>query len=77
MKKILILPFILALFSCSLSQSNTPEKNETWMIQETKQILNDYPDTMIQSIHDAKKVKEQYNQNWTELQDSIQKSKVN
>lgn len=73
MRTLLIITILLSIISCS----NTAKDNEPTMMQETKQIINDYPDTMIDSIHDAKKITEQYNQNWKDLQDSIQKSKVN
>lgn len=73
MRTIIIIALLLSIISCS----NTNKDNEPTMMQETKQIINDYPDTMIDSIQDAKKVTEQYNQNWKELEESIQKSKVN
>lgn len=73
MRTILIITILLSIISCS----NTNKDNEPAMMQETKQIINDYPDTMIDSIHDAKKITEQYNQNSKELEESIQKSKIN
>lgn len=73
MRTILIITILLSIISCS----NTNKNNEPTMIQETKQIINDYPDTLESSIKDAKKVTEQYNQNWKELEESIQKSKIN
>jgi ABC-type transporter Mla subunit MlaD len=42
------------------------------MIQETKQIINDYPDTLESSIQDAKKVTKQYNQNAQDLERQLQ-----
>jgi ABC-type transporter Mla subunit MlaD len=71
MKKILIISLLFLLFSCS----NTDNK-ETWIIQETKQIISDYPDTLESSIQDAKKVTKQYNQNSKNLEESIKTSKL-
>jgi hypothetical protein len=47
------------------------------MIEETKQILNDYPDTLESSIKDAKKVQEQYNNNVQELETKLNDIKRN
>ncbi|NDK08093.1 hypothetical protein EOM39_02495 [Candidatus Gracilibacteria bacterium] len=78
MKKIII--FIIAtilLVGCNSITQTSPEKHETGVVEESAQIINDYGDTMVNSIQDAKKITEQYNQNGKELEESIQKSKIN
>lgn len=72
MKKLSFLFLLLFIFSCSKTDSTKP-----WMIEETKQIINDYPDTLIESIQDAKKVRQQYDENGKELEESIKNSKIN
>jgi len=73
MKKLLILLTIISLYSCSTTKNN----NDQSVIQETKQIISDYPDTLETSIKNAKEVKEQYNQKVDELWKSIQNAKIN
>lgn len=77
MNKIIIFIIATILFVWCNATTNNEEKNETWVVEESAQIINDYGDTMVNSIQDAKKVTEQYNQNWKELEESIQKSKIN
>jgi hypothetical protein len=67
MKYLLITVLLFSLFSCS----NTDNK-EPWIIQETKQIISDYPDTLESSIKDARKVSEQNNQNAQDLERQLQ-----
>lgn len=73
MRIILIIAILLFVVACSKSNQD----NKPWMFEETKQIINDYPDTLESSIQDAKKVTEQYNQNAKDLQDNIQNAKIN
>ncbi|MDD3301930.1 MAG: hypothetical protein PHN31_00100 [Candidatus Gracilibacteria bacterium] len=72
MKKLLILLTIISLYSCSTTKNN----NDQSVIQETKQIISDYPDTLETSIKNAKEVKNQYNQKVDELGKSIQNAKI-
>lgn len=72
MKKLLILLTIISLYSCSTTKNN----NDQSVIQETKQIISDYPDTLETSIKNAKEVKNQYNQKVDELWKSIQNAKI-
>lgn len=68
MKKFITIMILILLTSCS----KTTDNKEPWMIQETKQIINDYPDTLESSIQDAKKVTKQYNQNAQDLERQLQ-----
>jgi len=67
MKKFLILTLIFLLFSC-----NSSKPNEVWVVEETKQIISDYPDTLESNIKDAKKIKEQYNKSNTNLEKQLE-----
>lgn len=73
MRIILIITLLLSIIWCS----TTTQDNKPWMIEETKQILNDYPDTLESSIKDAKKVQEQYNNNVQELETKLNDIKRN
>ncbi len=73
MRTIIIITFLLSIIGCS----NTTQDKEPTMVQETKQILNDYPDTLEKSIHDAKKVQKQYNNNAQELDTKLNEIKRN
>ncbi|MFA5917501.1 MAG: hypothetical protein WC850_04710 [Candidatus Gracilibacteria bacterium] len=68
MKKFITIMILILLTSCS----KTTDNKEPGMIQETKQIINDYPDTLESSIQDAKKVTKQYNQNAQDLERQLQ-----
>ncbi len=69
MKQYLLILFLLfLLFSCS----KTTDNKEPWMLEETKQIISDYPDTLESSIQDAKKAKEKYDQSKKELEQQLQ-----
>lgn len=69
MKQYLLILFLLfLLFSCS----KTTDNKDPWMLEETKQIISDYPDTLESSIQDAKKVTKQYNQNSQDLEKQLQ-----
>lgn len=73
MRTILIITLLLFVVACSkTTQDDTP-----WMLEETKQIINDYPDTLESIKQDAKKSVEQYNQNAKNLEESIKSSKLN
>ena len=74
MRKLLIIFASVLLFSCS---TTTQKKDEPWVIQDTTQRLNDYQDTLESSVQNAKKVRDQYNQNWKDLEQSITNSKAN
>jgi len=73
MKKFIAI-ILLLLFSCS---KTTDTNNTPWMLEETKQIINDYPDTLKSSIQDAKKVTNEYNQNAKELEQKLQEINTN
>lgn len=70
MKRFLPLLLVFLLFSCSNS-----ETKEVWVIDETKQIISDYPDTLELSLKDAKKVKEQYDENNSNLEKQLKDAK--
>lgn len=73
MRTILIITILLFVVACSkTTQDDTP-----WIFKETKQIINDYPDTLESIKQDAKKSVEQYNQNAKNLEESIKNSKIN
>lgn len=75
MKLLFLIIFVFSIISCSKTTDNND--SWTWILEETKQIINDYPDTLESSIKDAKKVRDQYNENGKELEKSIIDSKVN
>ena len=74
MKYFLLILALISLFSCWKSESNNSKK-ETWVIQETTQILNDYPTTLENSIKDAKDVKKIYDNKANELNNTLENLK--
>lgn len=70
MKTFLILTIIFSLFSCSDSKSSEP-----WVVEETKQIISDYPDTLESSIKDSKKIKNKYDVNNDNLEKQLQNAR--
>jgi hypothetical protein len=79
MKKIFCVFFILFfIFSCwkedveNLIESWSWKLNEKkWVVDDTRETINEYVDTLEWSIGDAKEVKDLYNQKANELQDEL------
>ncbi len=71
MKKIITIMILILLISCS----KTTDNKEPWILKETKQIINDYPDALESSIQNAKKAEEKYNQSKKELEQQLKEIK--
>jgi len=77
MKKILLL-IVFSLVSCwsqdikTIVEDGSWKLNEAkWVVQDTRDVINDYADTLEWSIRDAREVKDQYEQNSQKLQEDI------
>lgn len=70
MKIFIFLVLSFWLFSCMETT-----KEDVWVIEDTKNIISDYGDTLQWSVKDARAVRDMYNQDNEDLQKEIQKSK--
>lgn len=69
MRTIILLILTISIFSCSITT-----KNDIWIVEETKNTINDYGDTLEWSIKDAKNVRDLYNQKGDDLNTNIETS---
>lgn len=73
MKTIYIL-FIIFNFLFILSSCSLPTRNWAWVVEDTKNIMNNYGNTLQWSVKDARAVRDMYNQDTADLQKEIQES---
>lgn len=69
MKVFIFLALSFGLFSCMETT-----KEDVWVIEDTKNIISDYGDTLQWSVKDARAVRDMYNQDNVDLQKEIQDS---
>nr|MDD3720343.1 hypothetical protein [Candidatus Gracilibacteria bacterium] len=69
MRTIILLILTISIFSCSITT-----KNDIGIVEETKNTINDYGDTLEGSIKDAKNVRDLYNQKGDDLNTNIETS---
>lgn len=62
MKKIIYIFLLIILASCS-----STEKDDVWIIEDSKDVVDNYVDTMQSSIKNAKEAKEILDKRWEDL----------
>ncbi len=69
MKTTILILVSFFLFSCSM-----PTRDWVWVVEDTKNVINDYGNTLEGSVKDVRAVRDLYNQDNEDLQKAIQDS---